>query len=379
MKKLIIIIVLLIFMSSCGKNPVDPVTLIYKIEGTKIEVRGRELFVNDKKFIIKGVGYQPTPIGYNCGAYDIFNDSNIYTRDISLLREMGCNTIRTWAKVTSRAFLDYCFNDGNSPIYVIMGFYYEPNEVISNDTTRANTIKEFKNYVAAYKDHPAVLLWAIGNDDNNVVPNNDSDRKKLYEFINDMAKAAHQTEGANFHPTTTAIADLGGLANGTIDIGKASRSADDTFMIYLDIWGVNLYPMPYGSGFETSFDNYKVKSSKPLLVTEYGIDAYDNGNSTTYEDVQATDTIRLWNSIKDNTSGVCIGGSIMAYSDEWWKDGVADNPHYQDTGGGSGRSDQPDGFSNEEWYGIMSISDNGSGPDILTPRLVYYKLKEEWK
>ncbi|MDD5066328.1 MAG: glycoside hydrolase family 2 TIM barrel-domain containing protein [bacterium] len=369
-----IIFILIVFvLTSCGKNPVDPVTLIYTIEKTKVEVHTRDLYVNDEKFVVRGVGYAPTPIGYGVGSYDYFKDSSVYTRDIPLLRQMGCNTIRTWAKVTSTAFLDSCYNNGDSPIYVIMGFSYDPNSAISNSTYRQTKISEFKSYVNTYKDHRAVLLWCIGNDDNNGFSILDSERTKLYQFINDMAKAAHEAEGRDFHPTTTALADNGSLADG--DIGNLNRAADDASMIYLDIWGLNLYPQPYPADFTASFSSFAGKSAKPLLITEFGIDAYNNGVGPD-ESTQATNMVRLWHSIKANPSGVCVGGSIMAYSDEWWKAG---NSSSHDTGGGGPRSDQPDNFSNEEWYGIMAVSKNSSGPDTVTPRPVYYRLQTAWR
>lgn len=366
----ILLPVCFLLASQCGKNPVDPAELIYTISRTKVEVRGRSLFVNDSSFFVKGVGYAPTPVGCANGAHDYFLDASIYTRDLLLLRDMGCNTIRTWAKVTSAAFLDCCYNDGNSPVYVIMGFPFDPNAAISNSSYAANKIAEFKYYVNTFKGHQAVLFWCIGNDDNNTVPNTDAERGKLYGFINNMAKAAHEAEGGEFHPTTTALADLGTLA----DIGNAARKADDSSMPFLDIWGVNLYPGPYPADFTASFSSFASKSGKPLLVTEYGIDAYANGSGPD-EALQATEVLRLYNSLAANTALVCIGGSIMAYADEWWKAG---NPSSHDTGGGAAVH-QPDGFSNEEWYGLMSAADNGSGPDILTPRPVYTTLKQAWR
>ena len=64
----------------------------------------------------------------------------------------------------------------------------------------------------------------------------------------------------------------------------------------------------------------------------------------------------------------------MAYSDEWWKAG---DPCTHDNGGYKTWA-HPDGYSNEEWWGIMRTVDNGSGPDIMQPRKVYYTLKNKW-
>jgi hypothetical protein len=64
----------------------------------------------------------------------------------------------------------------------------------------------------------------------------------------------------------------------------------------------------------------------------------------------------------------------MAYSDEWWK---ADDPNHQDLGGYGTRT-HPDGYSNEEWWGLLWAEDNGSNPDILHPRPAFTALAEEY-
>ena len=41
-------------------------------------------------------------------------------------------------------------------------------------------------------------------------------------------------------------------------------------------------------------------------------------------------------------------------------------------------STQPDGYANEEWWGIVRVLDNGTGPDPVEPRAVYYRLQYLW-
>ncbi len=74
----------------------------------------------------------------------------------------------------------------------------------------------------------------------------------------------------------------------------------------------------------------------------------------------------------------------MAYSDEWWKGkygagtGCPDNnPAFHGTCGYVTTS-HPDGYANEEWWGIMRTKDNSSSSDIMEPRAVYYRLQSIW-
>jgi len=222
-----------------------------------------------------------------------------------------------------------------------------------------------------------VLMWAIGNELN--APWMYGDRDDLFSLIDEMAQAAHLEEGSNPHPVTTPLADIN-LIN-TI----ANRDAD---MPNLDVWSVQAYR---GSSFGSLFSDYAAASGKPLVITEYGIDAYDDKHGDEYEHIglpyQAICAESLWKEIAANSS-VCAGGSIMAYSDEWWKGKHGQN----DTGHpdcpesdpafhsncGYPTDAHPDGYANEEWWGIMRTVKNGANPDIMQRRAVYYTLQSLW-
>jgi hypothetical protein len=156
----------------------------------------------------------------------------------------------------------------------------------------------------------------------------------------------------------------------------------------LDVWSVQVYR---GASFGSLFDDYAGVSAKPLLITEYGIDAYDDQNGDEYEHVgtpyQATYAASLWNEIEAQ-AGICAGGSIMAYSDEWWKGRHGqtdlDHPDCPDldpafhSACGYAIAAHPDGYGNEEWWGIMRTVDGGTGPDVMQPRRVYRALQALW-
>ncbi len=329
-----------------------------------VRISDGQLIVNGEPFFIKGVAYAPTPIGYSY-AYNIFGDPDIYTRDLPLLRAMHCNTIRTWSKVTE-GFLDAAYNNGVDPIYVIAGFYVEPYNV-SSETYRLAVINEFREYVRAYKDHPALLMWAVGNEVNyevsSIWPGDDNKLRDWYTLLNELAKVAYEEEGDTYHPVITANWE-------TTHIGETSLGSDDNSMNFLDAWGVNTFRV---DAFGDVFQYYP--SSKPLLITEFGIDAWDTIGNKEDEATQSEYDALLWDQIVEasNTSAV-LGGCVMGYSDVWWRAG---DPTSHDTDGDEMLS-FPDGFNNQEWWGIMRVRDNGAGPDIVEPRAVYYTLQEKW-
>jgi len=343
---------------SCNPKPIST---------GNIKVIGRKLYVDGTEYTAKGIGYAPVPIGSSPDSgYDITVHSELRARDFPLLREMNCNTIRTWGKVGQESFLDDSWNNGVNPIRVLMGFWLGTNRDYTSQTVRQSILNEFETYVTAYKDHPAVLVWAIGNEENYFYGGGNPVKHAAYfSLINEMAKLAYTIEGADYHPVLAISLEMPGAF---ATVGNEGAGSDDASIPYVDIWGINNYP---GHTFGNWFDTYKTKTSKPLIITEYGIDALNNTDKTEQEATQADWILANWNEIEAN----CVGGSLMAYSDEWWKAGSVNSHDY----GGYTTSTHPDGYSNEEWWGIMRTVDNGASPDIMQPREVYYALKNAWR
>jgi hypothetical protein len=363
-------------------TPVDPAIPTT----TMVTVRGHHLTVDGEPFLIKGVGYAPTPIGDDpetsppYGDYFTSNCGAIYSRDLPLLREMGANTIRLWGwryDADHGDFLDAAFNNGVRPMYVVVPYWLDASRDISDPLVREAIQAEFTQMVAMHKDHPAILMWVIGNELN--APWMFGDIDELFSLIDEMAQAAHAEEGDSYHPVTTPLAD--------IDLIRTIARRDPE-VPNLDVWSVQVYR---GSSFGSLFNDYAGVSDKPLVITEYGIDAYDDESADEYENVgipyQALYAESLWKEIEAH-SDICAGGSLMAYSDEWWKGrhGHTDvnhpdcpdfDPAYHSACGYPSGA-HPDGYSNEEWWGIMRTVDGGAGLDVMQPRTVYHTLQALW-
>ncbi|MBF0490357.1 MAG: immunoglobulin domain-containing protein [Candidatus Omnitrophica bacterium] len=231
-----------------------------------------------------------------------------------------------------------------------------------------------------------------------------------YSLVDQMSYAAHLAEdsnystgGKNYHPVAV-------VNGGIVEIGNSTDGATDAQLPNLDIWGSNLY---LGKSFGTLFSDYANKSHKPLWISEFGVDAWsvkdptginnwgssllmDLGGVGIYDPItQSNWDVSLWNEILSNSS-VTIGGSVMEYSDEWWKpyEFYCTNVNYSQYNNeisagicnsnakyfGFPSFSNPDGFSNENWFGLMNISKNpvAGAADIISPRLVYNNLQQQW-
>jgi hypothetical protein len=351
-----------------------------------VAIHQSQIYLNSLPFVIKGVGYSPTPIGIDpetsnppADNYTVKSSAQ-YQRDLPILREMGANTIRLWGwgyNADHQDFLDTAYNHGSRPVYVIPTYWINAAQDLNDPSIRQKIITEFRQMVALHKNHPAILMWMIGNELNAPWMYGNSDA--LFSLINEMALAAHNEEGAAYHPVTTPLADT--------DLIHTIQQRDSQ-VPNLDVWSVQLYR---GSSFGNFFDDYSAVSDKPLFISEYGLDAYDDQRDDEYENVgpsyQAIYAASLWKEIEAHST-VCSGGSIMAYSDEWWKGkyGQKDAGHpvcpendpLEHSTCGYATASGPDGYANEEWWGIMRPVKNGSNPDILQPRAVYATLQSLW-
>jgi len=325
-----------------------------------IKIAGRRILVDGTPFSIKGVDYAPTPIGYspeagwNLPDYGS-SDIGIYDRDFAILGRMNCNAIRTWGDVPL-ALLDKA---KEYDLRVICGFWIDYGLNLADTLVRTSLIDSFRTYVSNRRDKSAVLMWSIGNEQNFQNGNNAA----WYTLVNELARVACEEEGASYHPVTTPNGELN-------NIGEAAVEADDLSMNYLDVWGANVYR---GLSFGTLFSQFPGRSSKALWISEYGIDAWDHQSATENQEIQAIYASALWDEIVRD-SAVCLGGSIMAYSDEWWKNGA---PASHDPGGQQ-TPNFPDGWSDEEYWGVVGVGNNGDGLDEMCPRVTYYTLQSRW-
>jgi len=354
------------------------------------------LLVNNQVFSIKGVNYSPIPVGSTGGAAqagcqnggDWWTDRPAYIADFPLIRQMGANTIRTYAALNDtspanvaqvRAMLDKAHENG---LYVIMGYY--PSHFGAVDATFQSTVQAgFLAGVNAYKDHPAVLMWALGNEqniDNGQDPN-------WYPFVNTVAGLAKTADPD--HPVMTVEGECPQCGT-PIDwnVGSVPRGADDASMPNLDIWGFTAYR---GKSFGSAFSTLSAATSKPLLLAEFGKDAFKDSTQSEDAEMQNRYLTAQWSEIRqslssDDASRPLIGAAWFEWSDEWWKADHA-GPSYI-----CSQHDSPVQFSragdtddpgyNEEWFGLTSIRPidaitNPSGT-ARTLRASYTTLQTLW-
>jgi hypothetical protein len=106
---------------------------------------------------IRGVGYNPWYANLSPA-----DRSALYERDFSDMHQMGINTIEGWFENQfDSVTLDAAARNG---IGVLMPFELNQDWDYSNPNVRASILQHIGQYVDTYKDHPAVRMWAPGNE-----------------------------------------------------------------------------------------------------------------------------------------------------------------------------------------------------------------------
>ncbi len=144
-----------------------------------------ELRVNNEPFYIKGAGLE-------------------FGEITSLAAHKG-NSFRTWrtdnGKQTAQEILDEAHKHG---LMVTMGIEVA-RERHGFDYNDEVAVKEqfdrIEKEVTAIKDHPALLMWAIGNE-----LNHESKNPKVWDAVNELSKMIHKIDPN--HLTTTTLAGI---------------------------------------------------------------------------------------------------------------------------------------------------------------------------
>ncbi len=203
----------------------------------KVEVRQAEgryqIYVDGKPFQIKGAGLE-------------FGSQE-------KLAEHGGNSFRTWrtenGRASCRQVLDRAMRNG---LYVTMGLDVARERHgfnYSDPVAVAKQLEQMKAEVLKYKDHPALLIWAIGNE-----LNLGAKDPRVWDAVNEISKMIHQVDPN--HLTTTPLA---GISREVVQQLKTHAPDLDLLSVqmYADI--VNLPRYLKESGW-----------TGPYLVTEWG-------------------------------------------------------------------------------------------------------------
>ncbi|MFJ1640340.1 discoidin domain-containing protein [Streptomyces sp. NPDC088256] len=282
-----------------GSGP-EPTNGAVRVSGTP---GNWQLTVDDRPYTVKGLTWGPS-----------IADAPKYLPDV---KSMGVNTIRTWGTDGStEPLLDSAAAQG---IRVINGFWLQPGggpgsggcvDYVTDTTYKNSMLTEFARWVEEYKNHPATLMWNVGNESVLGLQNCysgtelENQRNAYTGFVNDVARKIHGIDPD--HPVTSTDAWTGAWP-------YYKRNAPD-----LDLYSMN----SYGSLCKVRQDWIDGDYNKPYIITETGPagewEVPDDANGVPDEptDVQkAEGYTKAWNCITGH-QGVALGATMFHYGTE---------------------------------------------------------------
>ncbi len=319
-------------------------------------------------------------IDFNRNDYQDLDENSI--GDFALLKAMGCNTIRIYhSDNINKELLRDLYNKYG--IRVIMGNYlgaytkgsganWDKGTDYTDEDQLKNMRESVRKMVEENKNEPYILMWMLGNE-NDVAGAHDNSTKtntnaNLYPV--EFAKFLEQTcrmikEMDPNHPV--------GVCNATTRFVKYYAK----YAPSIDVLGFNQYSGPYGFGI--LWRKIKQEFDRPVLITEYGCDAYNQNKQTTDEQFQVQYHRKAWKDIEQNGYwgkgvGNAIGGFVYCWLDKWWL--IGSNKDH-DTTLGAWKGPKNDNFFHDEWLGVADQGKGMHSPFKRYLRNIYFLYQEE--
>ncbi|WP_421897521.1 T9SS type A sorting domain-containing protein [Marinoscillum sp.] len=243
------------------------------------------------------------------GTFELYRDGSPYYVNgaafsghfLDSLSVYGGNSIRTYS--TDSSTIDLLNKADSLGITVTMGLYAGREEDFFNynDTAAVSAqLEDFRNYVRMYRDHPAVLMWSIGNEADASYTN-----YRLWDAVNDIAAMIHEED--TLHPTMTVLASAH-----DVDIIEIKARAPE-----IDVLGINVYK---------TLDNLENQLTtngwtKPYIVTEWGVDGTWQTDETAWNapiELSSTSKAYIYRTryssyIAANPMGQCLGSYVFVW------------------------------------------------------------------
>ncbi len=171
--------------------------------------------------------------------------------DLDTLVKVGGNSIRTWGADQFVPALDEAHKRGLTVTAGLWlghprhGFDYNNPDMV------AKQLEECRQVVMKYKDHPAIIVWGIGNE---MEADSQGNNAAVWSAINNIAAMVKKLDPN--HPTMTVTAGIS-----PAKVKNVHRLCPD-----IDIFGIN----SYGPAAQIPKEYRDLGGTKPYILAEFG-------------------------------------------------------------------------------------------------------------
>lgn len=231
----------------------DSDDLFDRIGFRKIETRGNKIYLNNKPFEFRGVNRHEDHPDWGM-AFPV----GLMKRDLDIIEDLGCNTIRGSHYPNSRIFVDMLDSRGIlfwSEIPIWGGGFSE--EALGSETVVNRGLDMHKEMVKYYYNHPCIVFWGMHNEIKCETENALNMTKVYYKFLKE--------NGGN-----------------RLVMYATHKPEIDICLEYTDVIGINKYYGWYSGNkndWQPFLDSFKERleslnlSDKPIIMSEFGFAA----------------------------------------------------------------------------------------------------------
>ncbi len=252
------------------------------------EVRGKFLYLGDEKLWVRGVTYgtfRPTADGTE------YPNPEVVEHDFAQVAANGFNAIRTYS-MPPRRLLDAAQRHS---LRVMVGLSWEQHIAFFDDKERTRAIeRRIRESVHAYRDHPAILCYAIGNEIPAAIVRWHGHRR-IEGYLERLYQAAKGEDPIGIftyvnYPTTEYL-----------------------HLPFIDLVCFNVYLEAQERFAAYLMRLQNIAGNRPLIMTEIGL---DSRRHTEEGQAHALD----WQ-IRATFAAGCAGAFVFAWTDQWHRGG----------------------------------------------------------
>ncbi|MBN1897226.1 MAG: hypothetical protein JW827_00475 [Spirochaetes bacterium] len=343
------------------------------------------IYLNEVKFLIKGISYNPYYPGERNGLD--FKKAN-FQLDIQLIKKANINTVMLYW-IRPLKIYELC---RQYDIKIMQGIVVPETEDYQNERFKKQVKKSIKylvDYIHRHNFSDLIMAYFIGGEfdplsiktsnrknktkENYPSENFQVDRKlnSVENFLLEMADYLKTYEMTNYQVSHIVSHIHWPYAEKDMKIDFLDMAMFDIY----SFWPPEVSHYHGGSFTQTSYQGYieYIKSKYkniPVFISEFGYSTAPQDDTISVDEkTQAYGLVERWIDIL-TSSRPLAGGSVFEYNDEWWKQakaaefvGFDKDPQFHD------KDDA------EEWFGIISID----GPSYRTydvrPKMAYEYVK----
>ena len=232
---------------------------VFKVGFRTISLKNNAFALNGKKTFLKGICYL-----YDSPAYGAVMKKEQFLHDISLLKELGVNIIRSHFPFTDE-FLDECDRQGimvwiEIPVYCLHPPTKERGTVFSDNAVQKLALSMLEEMIVQAKNHPSVVIYGIGNECNTENPEAES-------FFRQLAVKARELDSTRLLSYAALYCNVGPLAE-MVDILGINE-----YWGWYDIIGQDKPEKLNLKILDDKLTELSGKHKKPMLMTEFGADS----------------------------------------------------------------------------------------------------------